>query len=314
MKVVLVWTDAPAVTGLMNNYTSDHTATPLVNDLDLSVQIGSPCSARYIGNVLEVTDETKGETSHSYGCSDTVPYDSANNVELVRFFAAGDTSFTVSVNRQSGNSSSQDFALVVYNAYDPLASLTTPRALDAAATDSTTVSLHWTSATIPASFEIWESSGGQAFSLLGTSTNTSFTHSGATSNTAHLYKVRAKAADGSSYSGFSNIDPAVTMSFTDDPATPGNTPIKATHIFELRQGVNYLGAAVGLSPATFTDATLTPGTTIVKAIHLSELRVALNEARTMFALPPVIFVDDPLGIGITTVTVNHIQQLRSGLK
>ena len=56
MKVVIAWTDPAGMP------TSDR-GTPVINDLDLIVDIGSPCSYRHIGNLMNWEGEPHQEVS-----------------------------------------------------------------------------------------------------------------------------------------------------------------------------------------------------------------------------------------------------------
>jgi PKD repeat protein len=99
-RVTLVWTDAPGST----------TGAPWVNNLDLTVTVGGQT---YRGNVFSGASSTAGGTA-----------DIRNNTESV-FLPAGTVgAFTVTVNAASiagdgvpgnGDTTDQDFALVVYN-------------------------------------------------------------------------------------------------------------------------------------------------------------------------------------------------------
>ncbi|MEA2490290.1 MAG: large repetitive protein, partial [Acidobacteriota bacterium] len=110
VKVVLVWTDPAGMPP------SDQ-GTPLINDLDLFVETGSPCSTRYLGNDLQWQDETHEEVASIHDCTAT-SLDHANNVELVKFWApAGVTQFTVRVRATTGSMTSgtpQKFSVVIY--------------------------------------------------------------------------------------------------------------------------------------------------------------------------------------------------------
>jgi hypothetical protein len=113
VRIALAWTDSPAPWS--NPGTSP--SPPLVNDLNLSVEVkqSGSCVGRYVGNVLSSTTE---ESTYFQPCTGGSS-DTLNNVEIIRFFASsgqGNTTFTVKVASSSG--SSQDFGLVVWNAYD----------------------------------------------------------------------------------------------------------------------------------------------------------------------------------------------------
>ena len=64
--------------------------------------------------------------------------------------------------------------------------------------------------------------------------------------------------------------------FTDASLTAGNI-IRAVHFTELRERIDILRVAHGLSPYSWTDPALGPGT-LVRATHLTELRSALQQA------------------------------------
>jgi hypothetical protein len=115
VKIALVWTDAPAMAW---------TNTPLVNDLNLEVRRSSAPSSVYVGNVMAVSTEAKGEESVAYPQGGNLPYDGTNSVEVSRLFVNSGETLTVTVKAQNiagdtdGNTSNseQDFALVILNA------------------------------------------------------------------------------------------------------------------------------------------------------------------------------------------------------
>jgi PKD repeat protein len=99
-RVALVWTDAPGPTS----------GAPYVNNLDLSVTVGA---STYRGNVFSGASSITGGTA-----------DIRNNTELVFLPAGTSGSFSVTVTATSiagdgvpgnGDTSDQDFALLVYN-------------------------------------------------------------------------------------------------------------------------------------------------------------------------------------------------------
>ena len=112
VKVAIAWSD-PAGLPVHDR------GTPVINDLDLFVEVGSPCNARYLGNNMEWENEAHGEVSYWTTCSATA-IDHANNVELVKFYpAAGQTQFTVKVRGTTGvmtPAHPQRFSAAIYNA------------------------------------------------------------------------------------------------------------------------------------------------------------------------------------------------------
>jgi len=93
--------------------------------------------------------------------------------------------------------------------------------------------------------------------------------------------------------------------FTDDPIVAGVTIVKAIHITELRDAVNFVRWLAGLPPATFTTPVVAGS--IIQTADITELRSALAEARV--GLPPVTYTDANLTAG-TPVKAVHIQELR----
>ena len=148
---------------------------------------------------------------------------------------------------------------------------------------------------------------GTGYVSLGTTTATSFTDTGASPNTAYLYKVRAINAGGSADSA---PDLAMTVIFTDDPLVAGSTIIKAVHLAELRTAVNAVRALAGLAAATFTDAA-TLGV-IVKAVHINELRTDLDQAMSALGLPTGGYTDT-LTAGVVIKAI-HFQEIRNRVK
>lgn len=178
-----------------------------------------------------------------------------------------------------------------------------PSNLVAKATSTTAVTMNWTGSAGATKYEIWRYSG-SSFVAIGTVTGLTFTESGLTPGNAYVYRVHAMDAD-DNRSAPSLRDIATTMQFTDATITPG-LRIKAAHLLELRQAVNLVRAAAGMSPATFTG-TIGPGA-VVKAVHVSELRNAVQPAANFFGVVSP-FTDANLpGVLIKAV---HLQELRN---
>ncbi|HYI10064.1 MAG TPA: S8 family serine peptidase [Thermoanaerobaculia bacterium] len=283
VKVVIAWTDPAGMP------TSDQ-GTPVINDLDLIVEIGSPCSYRHLGNALHWEDDAHEEVSDWDPCTSS-SVDHANNVEMVKFYPGTFnpiTQFTVTVRATTGMMSSgnpQKFSAVIYNAgglNDTLPPVT-PASLTATAVLSGTWSanLTWPSVSGATSYEIYASSGGANFTSVGTRTTNSFTHNGLAASTTYLYKVRAVNSTGKS--DFTVLDPATTVLFTDGDLT--GAAIKAAHVSELRTAANAFRAAASLPAYSFTDSTITAGTTLIKAAHMSDVQVAIDIARDALGLP-----------------------------
>jgi len=188
-----------------------------------------------------------------------------------------------------------------------------PSNLVATATSTSSVSMSWSAGS--GSIDHYEiqraTSKNGPFTTLSNTASTSFTDSGLSSTTTYIYRVRAVDAAGN-YSDFSNIDIATTIVFTDDPLVAGVTVIQAQHIVELRQAVNAVRAAAGLSAATWTDSSLTG--VEVKAVHISELRSNLDGARSVLGLSTGSYTDATLTPGTTIVKAVHVTELRDRVK
>jgi IPT/TIG domain len=183
-----------------------------------------------------------------------------------------------------------------------------PSSFSATATSASQVALSWAAVSGATSYEVWRSSLNGPYSLALSPAGTSANDTGLSADTTYLYRVRAIGGAGSS--GFSLIDPATTIIFT-DPNLSG-VFIQAVHINELRTAVNAMRAAAGLQAAVFTDSTLITGGTIIKAAHVSELRTALDAARWALGLPAISYTDPAITAGVTVMKAAHLTELRSG--
>jgi hypothetical protein len=187
-----------------------------------------------------------------------------------------------------------------------------PSNLVATATSTSSVSLSWSAGSGSVDhYEIQRSTSKNGpFTTLSNTASTSFTDSGLSSTTTYIYRVRSVDAAGN-YSDFSNTDIATTIVFTDDPLVVGVTIIQAQHVIELRQAVNAMRAAAGLSAATWTDSSLTG--IEIKAAHISELRSNLDAARTALGLSTSSYTDT-LTPGSTVIKAVHVSELRDRVK
>ncbi|HXQ71603.1 MAG TPA: galactose oxidase-like domain-containing protein [Pyrinomonadaceae bacterium] len=188
-----------------------------------------------------------------------------------------------------------------------------PSNLVATASSTSSVSLSWSAGS--GSIDHYEiqraTSKNGPFTTLANTASTSATDSGLSSTTTYIYRVRAVDANGN-YSDFSNTDITTTIVFTDDPLVVNVTLIYAQHIVELRQAVNAVRAAAGLSAATWTDSSLTG--VEVRAVHISELRSNLDGALSALGLSTGSYTDASLTPGTTVVKAVHVSELRTRVK
>ncbi len=159
------------------------------------------------------------------------------------------------------------------------------------------------------SYQVLRSSNNAAYATVGSpTTGTSFVDS-VSPDTTYLYKVQS--IDGSAnMSPLSDMDFATTVIFDDDPIVVGSTIVRASHLTQLRAGVNAMEAAAGIVPQTsFTDPTVNNSLTI-KAVHISQLRTALNAARSVLGVSQLLFAHPSLSV----VSAIDFQELRDGVK
>jgi len=188
--------------------------------------------------------------------------------------------------------------------------LGTPAGFVATASGTTQVNASWGAVSGADHYEVWRSSHGGASAPIATPSGTTFSDTSVVAGVTYLYRVRAIDAGGAA-SAFSNLDPATTIVFTDDPLASG-TAIKAIHFIEARTAVNAMRDAAGQLPVA-ADATIAVGLP-VKAQHMTDLRTMLNAARVAAGLSALSFTDPTITQFVTPVKAVHIQEVRNGVK
>jgi len=177
-----------------------------------------------------------------------------------------------------------------------------PANVTASIVSTTSVLVTWDSVAGADSYDIRRNG-----TTIGTSTTNSYSDPGATAGAAHIYAVRAIGPGGTSSWSSSAI--AVTSTFTDTTLIPRLTPVRASHVLELRDAINTLRTAASLPPTSFTDASLT--SLPVKALHVDELRSSLDGARGTLGLPAIGYTHT-LTSGVTPVRAIDLTELRNG--
>ncbi len=184
-----------------------------------------------------------------------------------------------------------------------------PSGVVARAVSSTSVLVSWNAVSGATSYQIFRRSpGSPTYTMVGTSSSTSFTDSSVAANTAYLYRVRAVSSAGSSADSASDL--ATTVMFTDDPLVQRSTKIKAVHLAELRTAVNAVRALAGLPVASFTDSAARG--VVVKAVHINELRTALNAAFSSLGLAAPAY-SRSIARGVVIQAVDF-QEIRNAVK
>lgn len=180
--------------------------------------------------------------------------------------------------------------------------LEAPMGLTATAVSPTQVSVSWSPVSGATSYEVFRATVHGNYAPLTTTTSSAI-YDAVSADTTYLYRVRAI---GSAVSGFSAVDAATTVEFT-DVNLPSPALIKAAHVTQLRTAVNAMRAAAGLSAASFTD-TLLAGIHL-KAVHITELRTAVDAARAVIGLTPASYTDPSLTLGVASKS-SHVKNLR----
>ncbi len=157
-------------------------------------------------------------------------------------------------------------------------------------------------------YEIERNNGG-GWIAAGTSSSAAFTDLAAPASSALLYRVRAKAADGTP-SAYSASDLALTYTFTDSTIQPGVTPVKRVHVTELRNAANAVRALAGLGATSWAET----APDIVRVAHISELRTAIDQARAALNLPTLTHIDPTLTAGTSVIRAVHFEELRASMR
>ena len=125
--------------------------------------------------------------------------------------------------------------------------------------------------------------------------------------------VTATDTGGSSRTATQSFSVTVLQPFTDDPIVPGETPIRAAHVTELRTRIDGLRAAAGLGRFAWTDPVLRAGVTRVRLVHLTELRSALAEAYGAAGRSAPRWTDASPAGRTTPIRAVHVTELRAAV-
>lgn len=193
------------------------------------------------------------------------------------------------------------------------AALPAPANLVATAASSAQVGVTWDAVAGANHYELQRSSNNGPFALVASPTGPSYTDTGVGPGiVTYLYRVQAVTSGGAK-SGYSNVDLATTIVFVDDPLIVGSTVVKTAHITQLRDAVNALRAAAGLTAFNgWTDNPLTAGT-LIKAVHIQQLRDQVTPARSALGFVDPPFTDSPLAAGVNVKAI-HVNEVRSRVR
>lgn len=186
-----------------------------------------------------------------------------------------------------------------------------PSSLDATAIDPTSISVGWAAAAHATTYEVLRDSGAGSYQTIAVVPSTTHLDAAVQPGHAYAYRVRAIGAGGASQ--YTTPALATTISFTDATLVPHTTPIRATHVLELRHAVAAVHSLAGLGPVVWSRPLVTTGD-IVRAAEISELREALAASLSHLGIPAPAFTDSPLSPRSTTISAAHIQQLRAAVR
>lgn len=179
-----------------------------------------------------------------------------------------------------------------------------PENLVATAQSPTSVALTWNDVADVPEYKVWRYDG--AWSVVGTTTQTSYTDSTAQSGAAYLYCVQSLVNGGTSVC--SDADLATTVMFNDS-LVGGSTKIQSTHLVELRTAANAVRVLAGLAAASFTGGA--SGDT-VKASDITDLRTALDAGMDELGFATGGYTTTPLTN--TPVRAVHFQEIRNRVR
>jgi uncharacterized protein (DUF1501 family) len=100
--------------------------------------------------------------------------------------------------------------------------------------------------------------------------------------------------------------------FSDEPLTPTGSPIRSTHLTELRAAIGVLRTRYALGAAPWTDPVIAPGVTVIKLAHLTELRTALGEVYAAAGRLSPEYTDATARF--TPIAAVHIAELRAAVR
>ena len=101
--------------------------------------------------------------------------------------------------------------------------------------------------------------------------------------------------------------------FSDHPIVPHVTPVQALHFAELRERIDEVRSAAGLTAFSWTDSVLRAGVTPVRLVHLLELREALGAAYAAVGRPAPVWTDPVALSGTTAIRAAHLMELRAAV-
>jgi hypothetical protein len=228
---------------------------------------------------------------------------------------------TVSTASFNSNSPSKEYIyaggrLVATEEPTTTTGLSAPTNLRATTSSSTSVHITWSSAVNATRYELQKSSNygasNHGFNPLNSNIGATFYDDTVPNGNAYIYQVLA-IDQNNNYSVPSNLDIATAFVFTDEPITAGMT-VKEVHITQLRQTVDAVRVASGLSAATWSNPPPLAQTIVIQKLHVDQLRSYLDGARTALSLPPPTYTDPTITQFITVIYAAHIQQLRQLVK
>lgn len=273
--------DYPDTTVVAGNSTTVTPSAPPSDDGSI-VSVEADITANFAGDVT--VNPTTGVVSITNAGGGSSPY-----------------TVTVTATDNCGSQTVETFQLTVN-------SLSSPTNLVATLTQPGTASLTWTAAPGAMSYRIFRRSAGSDWTLLSSTATTNYPDSAISADKAYLYRVQSIA--GGASSAFSLPDYITTFGYA-DALVAGVTKVHAQHLLELREAVDALHAAAGMTLPTWTPAALADAT--IEAAHVNAVRSNLNAFRTSLFLATQAFTDT-LTAGSTKIRKLHLTELRAAAK
>jgi len=113
--------------------------------------------------------------------------------------------------------------------------------------------------------------------------------------------------------GTTSVKAVFSKVFADEPLAARSTPVKATHINELRSAIDTLRTRQALAAFRWTTPTLSPGSTPAQAQHLLDLRAALTSASQAAGRGTPGFAE-AIVARQTLIKASHLAEIRAAVR
>jgi hypothetical protein len=104
-----------------------------------------------------------------------------------------------------------------------------------------------------------------------------------------------------------------TINWTDPSLTPNVTPVRAVHVDELRDCINWARGLAGLDAYAWNDSTITVNSTKIRAVHITDMRTAISQVCAQNGQSAPTWTDPVLTPNSSPIRAVHINELRNAI-